>query len=614
MSRARAQSAPCAQFRYLLACDLEQVPTARRAVRRFLTEQGLHEEEISACELALVEACNNAIQNVREEGSSRPVEITVLCTSSKVEMSVNDHTPGFDWPDEITLPELESERGRGLFFIQSFMDVANYLRGKDQNSLIMHKMRCHQEHRHTAGAASLHELQQRLEDTQQVVSDMARELCFRTESLCAIFRCSTQLARSNDLGEFARQLLADLLHITAADWYVLRIVPENGRDLVRFAMSSDVEVPEIMPLSHAGRNIPIEVQAALRRREMLFGPRQPLSPSDPLAGVGASVMGVTQPLIANDEVLGTLTAGKKNWTTPFSPPQAKVIQTFADFLAIQIVSARLCEEHVRNRLLAHDLELARNIQRSLLPKSLPQLRDFGVAGFCESAREVGGDFFDVLQLSDNSLLLVVADVMGKGVPAALFAAILHSLIRALPEWTQKPSELLARINWHMYQDLSAVDMFATAQVALVNSKKNQMTVASAGHCPVLVVQNASTHVTSISPEGMPLGILPTTRFVDEVFELRPPCRVLLYTDGLTDAPERASTTDRAAWSAANPVLPSQERLQDWLLGSLSRERSAAQLRDELASELARGRGEGQLRDDQTFLIVSENDSLDAENG
>ena len=213
MSEPRAKSSACAQFRYALPCELAEVPSARRAVRRFLTEQGLHEEELAACELALAEACNNAIQNVRDGGNMHPVEIAVLCTDSKVEISVNDRTPGFEWPDHVDLPDMNSERGRGLFFIQSFMDTAQYYRGKNENSLVMKKMRCHQEHRQASATASLGEVQARLEETQEALSDMARELCFRTESLSAIFRCSSGMGRGKNLPELAQQLLNDLLHI-----------------------------------------------------------------------------------------------------------------------------------------------------------------------------------------------------------------------------------------------------------------------------------------------------------------------------------------------------------------------------------------------------------------
>lgn len=598
MSEPRAKSSACAQFRYALPCELAEVPSARRAVRRFLTEQGLHEEELAACELALAEACNNAIQNVREGGNLHPVEIAVLCTDSKVEICVNDRTPGFEWPDQVDLPDMNSERGRGLFFIQSFMDTAQYYRGKNENSLVMRKMRCHQEHRQASAAASVGEMHARLEETQEALSDMARELCFRTESLSAIFRCSTGMGRGKNLPELAQQLLNDLLHITSADWFVLRHVRETEQQLAAFAASDGLDVSRALSLASAS----IEVQAALARRDLSFGPSQPLPATDPLVSRGRQAVGVVRPILAGANLVGTLAIGRNVSKEPFTAAQAKVIQTFADFLGIQLVNARLREEQISTQLLAHELDIARNIQRSLLPRSLPQLRHFGVAGYCESANQVGGDFYDVLQLSDNSLLLVVADVMGKGVPAALFAAILHSLVRALPEWTQRPAELLARLNWHMYEELSSVDMFVTAQIALINAKKNQITVASAGHCPVLVAQPNIPGVKRIAPEGMPLGILPTTQFIEEVHEIRAPCRVLLHTDGLTEAPDVTASARAQQW------------LERWVKESLSRERTAQQLRDELADELRKAQSAMPLKDDQTFLIVAENQFDDAGNG
>jgi serine phosphatase RsbU (regulator of sigma subunit)/anti-sigma regulatory factor (Ser/Thr protein kinase) len=599
MSEPRAKSSACAQFRYALPCELAEVPSARRAVRRFLTEQGLHEEELAACELALAEACNNAIQNVREGGNLHPVQIAVLCTDSKVEICVNDHTPGFEWPDQVDLPDMNSERGRGLFFIQSFMDTAQYYRGKNENSLVMRKMRCHQEHRQaSSAAASVGEMQARLEETQDALSDMARELCFRTESLSAIFRCSTGMGRGKNLPELAQQLLNDLLHITSADWFVLRHVRETEQQLAAFATSNGLDVSRALSLASPS----IEVQAASARRDLSFGPSHPLPAADPLFRRGQRAVGVVRPILAGANLVGTLAIGRNVSKEPFTAAQAKVIQTFADFLGIQLVNARLREEQISTQLLAHELDIARNIQRSLLPRSLPQLRHFGVAGYCESANQVGGDFYDVLQLSDNSLLLVVADVMGKGVPAALFAAILHSLVRALPEWTQRPAELLARLNWHMYEELSSVDMFVTAQIALINAKKNQITVASAGHCPVLVAQPNIPGVKRIAPEGMPLGILPTTQFIEEVHEIRAPCRVLLHTDGLTEAPDVTASARAQQW------------LERWVNESLSRERTAQQLRDELADELRKAQSAMPLKDDQTFLIVAENQFDDAGNG
>src|SRR5439155_5205551 len=118
---------------------------------------------------------------------------------------------------------------------------------------------------------------------------------------------------------------------------------------------------------------------------------------------------------------------------PFSPEQVEVIRTFGEFLAIQIVNAEVHQKQVDLQVTAHELEIARNIQESLLPKFFPPIPGYGLAGFCLCARHVGGDFYDAFEVAGGRVLLVVADVMGKGIPAALFAATLHTLVRTMAE-------------------------------------------------------------------------------------------------------------------------------------------------------------------------------------
>src|SRR5205807_4945011 len=141
-------------------------------------------EEITACELALAEACNNAIQNATPAGRKQPVEIIAICTHSKVELYVNDHTLGFEWPQDLQVPDWQNEHGRGLFFIQSFMDRASYFRGPNGNSLLMQKMRGPATTEPPARSESA-ALRARLAEAEQALSEMARELCFRSETLAA---------------------------------------------------------------------------------------------------------------------------------------------------------------------------------------------------------------------------------------------------------------------------------------------------------------------------------------------------------------------------------------------------------------------------------------------
>src|SRR3569833_50402 len=111
-----------AALRFALPCDLSHVRHASQTVHRFLVEQGCGEDILTACDLALVEACNNAIQFAPESARARAVVVEAICHPDRLEIRVTDHTPGFDWPEKIDLPAPESESGRGLFLIQSLMD------------------------------------------------------------------------------------------------------------------------------------------------------------------------------------------------------------------------------------------------------------------------------------------------------------------------------------------------------------------------------------------------------------------------------------------------------------------------------------------------------------
>src|SRR5690606_35979036 len=269
--------------------------------------------------------------------------------------------------------------------------------------------------------------------------------------------------------------------------------------------------------------------------------------------------------------------------------EANVVHTFSDFLAIQSVNSRYTDQLVRNRLMSRELEIAKTIQRSLLPKTIPCVSGYGLAGFCESANQVGGDFYDVIKINDDTLLLIIADVMGKGIPAAIFAAILRSLLRAVPEWMDQPAALLRRVNRLLFEELSGVDMFITAQLVYVDSRERRITTASAGHCPVLLAMDTEGNVKALSPEGLPLGILPDTTFANHTETLPKNSRVLLYTDGLTEARNAAGE------------FFGQDRLIRWLEKSGSSRKSAEELKNELAAELASFQAASALRDDQTFL-------------
>jgi serine phosphatase RsbU (regulator of sigma subunit)/anti-sigma regulatory factor (Ser/Thr protein kinase) len=573
-------------LRLALECDFQAVRPMTLAVAEFLKEQGATAEEIQAAELSLAEACNNAIKYVSAQSRGEKIPVEVVCGPEQIELHVNDNTNGFDWPEHVELPEACEERGRGLFLIDSLMDRVNYYRGRGQNWLVMLRQR-----QAPPAPKVILETERRLTESEQVIRDMAEELSFCYESLSAIFRCSADLGKSNDLEDFARRLLMDLSQITSAEWFIFRKAMGNEGKLETFVSSdSSILLPAITVSDSTNRSV--EAEAAAAREDVWFDHLNPLKHADPLAKVRPGSIGLVHPIYLGETLVGTLTIAK---SAPggFSAVQANVVHTFADFLAIQIVNSHYTDELVRNRLVSRELEIAKTIQRSLLPKSIPRVSGYGLAGFCESANQVGGDFYDVIKISDDALLLIIADVMGKGIPAAIFAAILRSLLRAVPEWMNQPAALLGRVNRLLFEELSGVDMFITAQLVYVDSRARRITTASAGHCPVLLAVDKEGNVKTLSPEGLPLGILPDTTFANHTEVLPKNCRVLLYTDGLTEARN------------ASGEFFGQDRLIRWLRKTGTTKRTAEELKEELAAELASFQASSALRDDQTFLIMAE---------
>lgn len=575
-------------LRVALDCDLAAVRPMTSVVKGFLEEQQATAEEIHAAELAVVEASNNAIKYVNSNGKGKEIEIEVALGAERMELRVRDNTPGFEWPERIELPDGLSESGRGLFLIRSLMDRVNYYRGRGENFLVMSRRR---PARSKSAIGSI-EAQRRLTDSETIIRDMAEELSFCYESLSAIFRCSAELGKSNNLEEFARRLLTDLAQITSAEWFVFRTTRNADSQLEVFVSSeSNLLLPPIK--IEELKNRAVEADAAIAREDVWFDHLNPLQPADPLSKIKPGSVGLVHPIHMGETLIGTLTIAKASGPGTFTAVQANVVHTFSDFLAIQIVNARFTDELVRNRLVSRELEIAKTIQRSLLPKTIPRLSGYGLAGFCESAHQVGGDFYDVIKINEDALLLIIADVMGKGIPAAMFAAILRSLLRAVPEWMNQPAALLARVNRLLFEELSGVDMFITAQLVYVDSKNRKITAASAGHCPVLLSHETDGNVKSISPEGLPLGILPDTSFSNHTESLARNARVLLYTDGLTEA--RNSSGE----------FFGQERLIKWFKGSAQLRKGAEELKEDLAAELLAFQSSSTLNDDQTFLIMTE---------
>ncbi len=191
--------------------------------------------------------------------------------------------------------------------------------------------------------------------------------------------------------------------------------------------------------------------------------------------------------------------------------------------------------------LASHLEAAAMIQQNLIPKQAPNVPGFDIAGFLRSSMTVSGDFYDFIPLDNNRLGIAIADVRGKGIPAALLMVMIRTILRLICREETSPAAALKRIN-----DLLAIDtdpdLFATMVYGILDSAAKTFTYSSAGHCYPLHLKNGGTEVDELKEGGMLLGTFGHAVFESETIPLAPGDELLLYTDGVTEAERKSDET------------------------------------------------------------------------
>ncbi len=202
--------------------------------------------------------------------------------------------------------------------------------------------------------------------------------------------------------------------------------------------------------------------------------------------------------------------------------------------AVALENAMLHERDLQWVRVAQDLDAARDIQRSLLPRNMPDISGFSLAARSIACYEVGGDYLDVLELSDGSNLFMVADVAGKGLASAIVATSFRAAFRSLATQPMPLAEMVRRIGqWHWEEGQEARRRYVTAILVRLDAASNRIEVVNAGHNPGMLVHSGGS-VRMIEATGTPLGMLPFVQYGSETFEFHPGSKLLLYTDGLTE--------------------------------------------------------------------------------
>ncbi|HEX6386708.1 MAG TPA: SpoIIE family protein phosphatase [Anaerolineae bacterium] len=220
---------------------------------------------------------------------------------------------------------------------------------------------------------------------------------------------------------------------------------------------------------------------------------------------------------------------------------ASLVQQFPDF-ALQVMNMmsfrlrRLLDDEIKRQRLEEELAIGRQIQLSLLPERCPDVPGWEFAAFYRSARQVGGDLYDFIASADepHRLGIVIADVTGKGVPAALFMAFSRTILRAESRTSHSPATILRRANQFILQDIR-YRLFLSAFYATLDTRSGRLVYANGGHDWPLWLRASSGEVETLAAPGLLLGVFQDVRLEEREVEVAPGDFLIFYTDGLTEA-------------------------------------------------------------------------------
>ena len=246
---------------------------------------------------------------------------------------------------------------------------------------------------------------------------------------------------------------------------------------------------------------------------------------------------IAAPLRYGNQDLGVLALAQGPGGQPFSQGDFVVFKSIAEQSAFALYNAIIYSMANEKKRLDHDLEIARDIQRILLPSEAPAIRGFQISGINAPARQVSGDYFDYIQVDQERLGVAIADVSGKGVPASLIMAICRSVLRAEAARNPSPADVLRKVNRQLYPDIKE-DMFISMAYLILDHHHDQVTFARAGHDAPLLYKRQAETVTPIKSPGMVVGIDSGSVFdrltTDFAVPLEHDDCLVLYTDGVTE--------------------------------------------------------------------------------
>jgi phosphoserine phosphatase RsbU/P len=239
------------------------------------------------------------------------------------------------------------------------------------------------------------------------------------------------------------------------------------------------------------------------------------------------------PMQIKGETKGLILLGSRMNKMPYSQSDIEFAASVGSLAIISIENSRLFKEALEKQRLEKDLEIARNIQKNLLPDSIPELKHYEISAFNKSARQVGGDYYDIVKLDNGNTVIAIADVSGKGVQAALLMANVQAFLKSICKQNIELDKASNLIN-DLVSENTTEGSFITFFWGVLDNEKKKLTYVNAGHNPPLLVRNGE--IIKLKTGGMILGVMETIiPYQSDVVNLESGDTLVLFTDGVTEA-------------------------------------------------------------------------------
>jgi len=360
----------------------------------------------------------------------------------------------------------------------------------------------------------------------------------RIHEQAALLDLSNQLLRRLDLDDVTGYLVEEARRLLQADACALLLPGEGQGQLVFRAASGWRSDPvgrrcQMSTDEHSGPGL------VMRTRQPLLV--EDIEASDPGAWGADWVLAegfrghAVVPLVVDGRSIGVLMIDTRR-PRLLNEDEVRFLRLMANQAAIAIEKARLHREEIERQRLEQELAIGRQIQLGLLPKESPVVPGWEFAAVYQAARQVGGDFYDFLELpgKPGQLGLVIADVADKGVPAALMMALSRTMVRTAAADGRSPSAALGLAN-ELILKHSQTDLFVTAFYATLDTDTGRLTYANAGHNRPLWLQSSSGEIQELAARGIVLGILENIELEEQEIDVAPGDVLVFYTDGVTEA-------------------------------------------------------------------------------